>query len=80
MKAVIQRVSSAKVTLRVTGDVRSIGKGMVVLLGVSLTDTSSDVRYLADRIVGLRIFNDEDGRMNVGFADLQDPSRRCSPG
>lgn len=73
MKAVIQRVRSAKVTLKQTGIVRSIGQGMVVLLGVTQTDTSSDAKYMADRISGLRIFNDEDDRMNLGLEDLAEP-------
>ena len=74
MKAVIQRVLSARVTIRERQDVRTIGQGLVVLLGVSLTDTSSDARYLADKIVSLRVFNDEHGHMNLAFTDLQDPS------
>ena len=74
MKAVIQRVMSARVTIKESGDVRSIGQGLVVLLGVSLTDTSADVRYLADKIVSLRIFNDEFGHMNLAFTYLQEPS------
>ena len=74
MKAVIQRVLSAKVTIRETGDVRSINQGLVVLLGVTSTDTSHDVRYMADKIVSLRIFNDSEGLMNLAFTDLADPN------
>jgi D-tyrosyl-tRNA(Tyr) deacylase len=45
----------------------------MVLLGVTVTDTSADARYLADKIMSLRIFNDADGNMNLAFTDLPDP-------
>ena len=63
MRAVVQRVTEAKVEIQ--GRVTSrIGKGLVVLLGVAKSDTQSDAEYLADKVAGLRIFSDEAGRMN----------------
>jgi D-aminoacyl-tRNA deacylase len=69
MRAVIQRVSHAKVTVdgEITGQ---ISRGLLVLLGVSTTDTESDADYLADKITGLRIFEDSDGKMNLSVADI----------
>ena len=63
MRAVIQRVKEARVEVdgRVTG---SISAGLVVLLGVSKADSHRDADYLADKILGLRIFADESGKMN----------------
>ncbi|MEI8019777.1 MAG: D-aminoacyl-tRNA deacylase [Schlesneria sp.] len=68
MRAVVQRVSRAKVTVEdeVTGE---IGRGMLVLLGVSEDDTHDDARYLADKLVSLRIFPDDEGKMNLSLAD-----------
>ena len=68
MKAVVTRVSSASVT--VDGNVvGQIGKGFLVLLGVHVSDTEADADRIADRICGLRVFEDADGKMNVGPAD-----------
>lgn len=69
MRAVVQRVSRAQVTVdaEVTGE---IGPGLLVLLGVAKDDTAEDVRWLADKLVGLRIFNDSDGKMNLGLTDV----------
>lgn len=69
MRAVIQRVTSASLTLRETGETRSIGAGLVVLLGVGHGDGNVDADYLADKIVGLRIFGDDDGKMNRGLLE-----------
>src|ERR1700704_1396532 len=68
MRAVIQRVSRAKVTVNgeITGE---IGNGLLVLLGVATGDTNVDADYLAEKIVGLRIFEDPDGKMNLSVAD-----------
>ncbi len=69
MRAVVQRVSRAKVTVNgeITGE---IAVGLLVLLGVGHDDTEADVQYLADKIAGLRIFEDEAGKMNRSAHDL----------
>uniref|UniRef100_UPI004056A719 D-aminoacyl-tRNA deacylase n=1 Tax=Candidatus Electrothrix sp. TaxID=2170559 RepID=UPI004056A719 len=68
MRAVIQRVTSAKVTVddRQTG---AIGEGLLVLLGVHKDDEPKDITWLADKIINLRIFEDNDGKMNHSLAD-----------
>ena len=68
MRAVIQRVTRASVTVdkEVVGQ---IGRGLLVLLGISLTDTKADADYLAQKIVALRIFDDMEGRMNLSVKD-----------
>ncbi len=69
MRACIQRVTRARVT--VAGDVSGeIGRGMLVLLGVAEGDTEGDARQLAEKIVGLRIFEDEQQKMNRSLADV----------
>jgi D-tyrosyl-tRNA(Tyr) deacylase len=69
MRAVIQRVSRASVTI--AGEVvGAIDRGLLVLLGVTHTDTPAQARWLAEKIVGLRIFNDADGKMNLGLSDI----------
>jgi len=69
MRAVVQRVSRAQVTVDgvVTG---RIDRGILVLLGVSRGDTPVAADYLADKIAGLRIFEDPQGRMNLPVADI----------
>lgn len=73
MRAVVQRVRRAQVSVgngekdEVTGQ---IGRGLVVLLGVASTDSESDAAYLAEKIAGLRIFDDESGKMNLSVADI----------
>ena len=69
MRAVVQRVTEGDVTVenQITG---SIGNGFVVLLGVEDTDTEKDAEYLADKITGLRIFEDEDDKMNLSLLDV----------
>jgi D-aminoacyl-tRNA deacylase len=69
VRAVVQRVSSASVTVdgRVAGE---IGAGLVVLLGVSRTDNPESAAYLAEKIANLRIFSDEAGKMNLSLVDI----------
>jgi D-tyrosyl-tRNA(Tyr) deacylase len=64
MRAVLQRVRSAAVTVE-QRPVAEIGVGLVVLLGVVVGDDVNDLEYVVDRTVGLRIFPDDDGRMDV---------------
>ena len=69
MRAVIQRVSRAQVTVNgwIAGE---IGLGLLVLLGVGRDDSESDVNYMAEKIAGLRIFEDTDGKMNRSVLDV----------
>lgn len=68
MRAVVQRVSRARVT--VGNDVAGeIGRGLLVLLGVGREDTEVDADYLAEKITGLRVFEDSDGKMNLSLHD-----------
>jgi len=68
MRAVVQRVTSAKVEVddRTVGE---IGAGLLVLLGVARDDEPADADYLADKIIGLRIFRDDEGKMNRSLTD-----------
>ena len=69
MRAVVQRVSRAKVTVgdEITG---AIGNGLLVLLGVAQEDNEAAADYLVDKVVGLRVFEDVDGKMNLSVADV----------
>jgi D-aminoacyl-tRNA deacylase len=68
MRAVVQRVSGARV--EVDGVVMGeIGPGLLVLLGVAKNDTKADAEFLAEKILGLRIFSDKAGKMNRSIAD-----------
>ena len=69
MRAVVQRVSRAKVTVneQISGE---IGLGLLVLLGVGQEDTETDATCLAEKIAGLRIFEDQDGKMNRSVRDM----------
>jgi D-tyrosyl-tRNA(Tyr) deacylase len=70
VRAVVQRVSRAEV--RVAGEVTGrIGPGLVVLLGVGRDDTESEAAWMLDKIVGLRIFADEAGKMNLCLEDIR---------
>jgi D-tyrosyl-tRNA(Tyr) deacylase len=70
MRAVIQRVSRAQVAIdgKVVG---KIGKGFVILLGVSEDDTEEDAQYLAEKCAYLRVFNDEQGKMNLSLQEVE---------
>jgi D-tyrosyl-tRNA(Tyr) deacylase len=68
MRAVVQRVSRARVTID-GQSVGEIGSGLLILLGVTHTDSAEAAAWLADKIIGLRIFNDADGKMNRSVAD-----------
>ncbi len=69
MRAVIQRVKEARV--KVSGEeISRIGRGFLVLLGVSREDTSEDLAYLARKIANLRIFEDEAGKLNRSIKDI----------
>jgi D-tyrosyl-tRNA(Tyr) deacylase len=69
MRACVQRVSEASVTVdgAVTG---RIGRGLVVLLGVGGGDGEAEVNWLAEKVVGLRVFEDEEGKMNRSLAEV----------
>ena len=69
MRAVVQRAAKAKVTVEgmITGE---IGRGLVILLGIGLDDNDRDIEYLADKIVNLRIFEDENDKMNISLMDI----------
>lgn len=69
MRAVVQRVKKSSVTVdeKITGE---IGKGLMVLIGVEGGDTEKDADYIADKICGLRVFEDELGKMNLSVEDI----------
>ena len=68
MIAVLQRVTTGKVKIgdRIVGD---IDNGLVILLGVHRDDKEEDIIFLADKVIGLRIFNDNNGKMNISLQD-----------
>lgn len=71
MRAVVQRVRASAVTQQDSGEISGqIGRGLTVLLGVAEGDTVTDAKYLADKIVNLRIFEDEDDKMNLSLVDI----------
>lgn len=69
MRAVVQRVSCAKVTVEkeITGE---IGKGLLILLGVSTEDSEKDAEYLLEKSLNLRIFEDAEDKMNLSLLDI----------
>ncbi|MFK7778960.1 MAG: D-aminoacyl-tRNA deacylase [Gimesia sp.] len=72
MRAVVQRVSRASASVTVNGEITGqIEQGFLVLLGVDQDDTQDDVIYLAKKSVGLRVFEDADGKMNLALADVK---------
>ncbi|ANF98028.1 D-aminoacyl-tRNA deacylase [Paenibacillus bovis] len=69
MRVVIQRCKQASVTVN-EEIVGQIGKGLMVLVGVTHGDTVEDARYLAGKVAGIRIFEDDQGKMNLGLSDI----------
>ncbi len=69
MRAVVQRVNNASVDVD-DKCVGSIKKGILVFLGVGKDDTEADIHYLADKIINLRIFEDDSGKMNLSLRDI----------
>lgn len=69
MRVVVQRSKQAQVTVEREA-VGLIEKGLVLLVGVTHEDTKQDAEYLADKVAGLRIFEDETGKMNLAVADI----------
>ncbi len=70
MRAVIQRVSHASVTIG--GNIKSaIGQGFLILVGICDDDTTDDIDWLVKKIVGLRVFDDENGVMNLSVKDIE---------
>jgi D-tyrosyl-tRNA(Tyr) deacylase len=69
MRIVLQRVSAASVTIagRTVG---RIDRGFCLLLGITHGDTAAEADWLADKVAGLRLFNDADGKMNLGLAEV----------
>jgi len=69
MKSVIQRVSQASVTIDdvVKGEIQG---GFLILLGITHSDTEKDVKWMVDKITGLRVFEDENGKMNLSLEDV----------
>ncbi len=70
MRAIVQRVSKASVSVedKIVG---SIGEGLLVLLGIGKEDDEKDLDYLVDKVLGLRIFEDEDDKMNLSVLDIE---------
>ena len=67
MRIILQRVSEAKVTIR--GETRGeVGRGFLVLVGFTANDTETEVQWLADKVIGLRLFSDAEGKMNLDLA------------
>lgn len=69
MRAVVQRCNWCKITLE-NGEVSETGKGLVVLLGVGKEDNDNDVNYIADKVMNMRVFEDENQKMNLSLKDV----------
>lgn len=70
MRAVVQRVTSSRVLVN-SNVIGSIAEGLTIFLGVTDTDDIKDVQYLAEKIVNLRIFEDDNGKMNLSLIDIK---------
>ena len=69
MRAVIQRVREGSVEIE-GNQIGKIGQGLVILLGVGQVDTEKDAKYLSEKIINLRIFEDKQGKMNLSVKDI----------
>ncbi|MFS0861689.1 D-aminoacyl-tRNA deacylase [Fredinandcohnia sp. 179-A 10B2 NHS] len=69
MKVIVQRAKNAKVTVN-NEVVGSIENGFMLLVGITHSDTIDDIKYLADKVVNLRVFEDSDGKMNLSLLDV----------
>ncbi|MEH7384109.1 D-aminoacyl-tRNA deacylase [Bacillus sp. JJ1521] len=70
MKVVVQRARDARVIVQ-NEEVGSINNGLMLLVGITHTDTIEDIKYVADKIVNLRIFEDDEGKMNLSLLDVK---------
>lgn len=70
MRALVQRVTNGSVEIPSHNYSASIGKGMVILLGVKEGDTTDDINFVADKCANLRIFEDENDKMNISIKDI----------
>lgn len=70
MRAVVQRVKEASVTID-GKEVSRIGKGLMVLLGITETDTENDIEYICEKVINLRIFEDAEEKMNLSLFDVE---------
>jgi len=71
MKAVVQRVKSASVTIIEQNYQQKIGKGLLILLGIKIGDTEEDVNFVADKCSNLRIFEDSENKMNISVKNVE---------
>lgn len=69
MRALIQRVTSASVSIH-QSPFSSIGKGLLILVGIEATDTQEDIDWLVQKVINLRVFNDTNGVMNLSLKDI----------
>lgn len=69
VRAVVQRVTSSSVSVE-SEVVGTIGRGFLVLIGVTSDDTDRDVEYIADKIANMRVFDDENGKLNLSIMDV----------
>ncbi|MCF8240785.1 MAG: D-tyrosyl-tRNA(Tyr) deacylase [Melioribacteraceae bacterium] len=70
MRALVQRVSRGSVYLRDLNETRNIGKGFVILLGISIEDSEKEMIFVADKCSNLRVFEDDDEKMNLSIRDV----------
>lgn len=69
MRAIVQRVKNASVAVE-NKTIGEISQGLLVFLGVGDGDTETDMKYIADKVIGLRIFSDSDDKMNLSVSDI----------